>query len=123
VVGIHIKIVGNAEPLRQRADVRSAEYQVSAARARVGQARAARWPDFSIGGSLGLSSLALASLTDGASAATSLLASVALPIFDAGEESVREPNGSETLIPFIVMALARALATRERMTAGYPAIG
>jgi hypothetical protein len=27
------------------------------------------------------------------------------------------------VIPFIVMALARALAARERMTAGYPAIG
>ncbi|MFZ4602077.1 MAG: efflux transporter outer membrane subunit [Caulobacterales bacterium] len=73
-----------AETLRQRADVRSAEYQVSAARARVGQARSARWPDFSIGGSLGLSSLALASMTDGASVVTALLASVRLPIFDAG---------------------------------------
>ena len=35
-----------AETLRQRADVRSAEYQVAAARARVSQAEAARWPIF-----------------------------------------------------------------------------
>ena len=43
-----------AETLRQRPDVRAAELQVSAARARVAQADAARWPSFNLGGSLGL---------------------------------------------------------------------
>ena len=73
-----------AETLRQRADVRSAEYQVAAARARVSQAEAARWPSFAIGGSLGLSSLTLGALTNGASVVSTLLASVNLPIFDGG---------------------------------------
>jgi multidrug efflux system outer membrane protein len=73
-----------AETLRQRADVRAAEYQVSAAAARVSQAEAARLPGFSIGGSLGLSALTLGALTDGASVVASLLGSVSWPIFDGG---------------------------------------
>jgi NodT family efflux transporter outer membrane factor (OMF) lipoprotein len=73
-----------AETLRQRADVRAAEYQVSAAWARVAQADAARWPDFRLGGSLGLSALTLGTLTNGASVVNSILAGVSMPIFDGG---------------------------------------
>ena len=73
-----------ADTLRQRADVRAAEYQVAAALARVGQAQAQRWPSFAIGGSLGLSALSAAALTNGASVLGSLLASVSLPVFDGG---------------------------------------
>ncbi len=73
-----------ADTLRQRADVRAAEYQVAAALARVGQAEAQRWPSFSIGGSLGLSAVSAAALTHGASVLGSLLASVSLPVFDGG---------------------------------------
>ena len=73
-----------AETLRQRADVRAAEYRMAAALAQVRQARAARLPNFSIGGSIGLSSLTFRSLTDSASVASSLLAGVTLPIFNAG---------------------------------------
>lgn len=73
-----------AETLRQRADVRAAEYRIAAAFAAVRQSRAARLPNFSIGGSLGLSALTWAALTDGASVVSSLLAGVTLPIFDAG---------------------------------------
>ena len=73
-----------AETLRRRADVRSAEYQVVAARARVSQADAARWPSFAIGGSLGLNALTFGALTNGASVVSALLASVSLPIFDGG---------------------------------------
>jgi NodT family efflux transporter outer membrane factor (OMF) lipoprotein len=73
-----------AETLRQRPDVRAAELQVSAAAARVSQADAARLPNFNLGGSLGLSALTLGSLTSGAAVVTSLLASVSLPVFDAG---------------------------------------
>ena len=72
-----------AQTLRQRPDVRAAEAQVLAAQARVSQAYAARYPNFRLGGSLGLSALALGSL--GSSAlATSLLASVSLPLWDGG---------------------------------------
>jgi outer membrane protein TolC len=73
-----------AETLRQRADVRSAEHQVSAALARVAAADAARYPSFQLSGSLGLSALTLGTLTDGASVLRSVLASVSAPLFDGG---------------------------------------
>jgi len=73
-----------AETLRQRADVRAAEFQVTAALAQVGQAEAERWPGFSIGGSLGLSAASVGALTRGASVLSSLLAGISLPVFDAG---------------------------------------
>jgi len=73
-----------ADTLRQRADVRAAELQVAAALARVNQADAQRLPSFQIGGSLGLSALTLAGLTNAASLTSALLASVSLPIFDGG---------------------------------------
>ncbi|CAN5530707.1 efflux transporter outer membrane subunit [soil metagenome] len=74
-----------AQTLRQRPDVRAAEHRVSAALARVSQADAARYPSFSISGSLGLSALTLGSLTGGgASVANALLGSVSVPLFDGG---------------------------------------
>jgi NodT family efflux transporter outer membrane factor (OMF) lipoprotein len=72
------------DTLRQRPDVRAAEHQVTAALARVAQANAARLPRFNLGGSLGLSALALGSLTNGASVVSALLASVSMPVFDGG---------------------------------------
>jgi NodT family efflux transporter outer membrane factor (OMF) lipoprotein len=66
-----------AETLRQRPDVRASEYAVQAARARVGQAQAQRWPSFSLGGTLG-------ALTGSAALAGSLAAGVTLPLFDGG---------------------------------------
>jgi len=73
-----------AATLRQRPDVRAAEHQVSAARARIDQAQAARLPGFSIGGSLGLSATTLGTLTHGASVVNTLLGSVTVPLFDGG---------------------------------------
>lgn len=73
-----------AQTLRQRADVRAAEYQVAAALARVDQARAQRWPSFAIGGSLGLSAATVGALGGGGAVLGSLLASVTLPVFDGG---------------------------------------
>jgi NodT family efflux transporter outer membrane factor (OMF) lipoprotein len=73
-----------AETLRQRPDVRAAEFQVSAAAARVSQADAARLPNFKLGGNLGLSALTLGALTDGASLVAGVLASLSMPVFDAG---------------------------------------
>lgn len=73
-----------AETLRQRADVRAAEFEVAAALARVGQAQAQRWPSFAIGGSVGLSAATLGALSQGGAALGSVLASVTLPVFDGG---------------------------------------
>ena len=73
-----------AQTLRQRADVRAAERRVAAALAQVGQARAQRWPSFSIGGTLGLTGATVSALGDGGAALGSVLASVALPLIDGG---------------------------------------
>ena len=73
-----------AQTLRQRADVRAAEHQVSAALARVGQAQAQRWPSFAIGGSLGLNAATVGALGNSSAVLGSLLASVALPVLDGG---------------------------------------
>jgi outer membrane protein TolC len=73
-----------AQTLRQRPDLRSAEHRISAALARVSVAEAARYPSFSISGSLGLDALTLAGLGNGAAVASSLLASVSVPLFDGG---------------------------------------
>ncbi|NVO05000.1 MAG: TolC family protein, partial [Rhodoferax sp.] len=73
-----------AETLRQRPDVRAAEYQITAAAARVSEADAARLPRFTLGGSIGLNALGLAGLSNGATAVSGLLASVSLPLFNGG---------------------------------------
>jgi len=78
-----------ADTLRQRPDVRAAEFQVMAAIVRVSQANAARMPNFKLSGSLGLSALTLGSLGSGASVVSALLAGVSMPIFDGGAGSAQ----------------------------------
>ena len=73
-----------ANALRQRADVRAAEHRIQAALSRVNAAEAARYPGFNLGGSLSLSALTLAGLTNGATLAGSVLGSLSVPLFDAG---------------------------------------
>jgi NodT family efflux transporter outer membrane factor (OMF) lipoprotein len=73
-----------AQTLRQRADVRAAEHRIRAALARISAAEAARYPSFSINGSLGLSALTLAGLANGAVVGKTLLGSVSVPLFDGG---------------------------------------
>jgi multidrug efflux system outer membrane protein len=73
-----------AETLRQRADIRAAEFQVTAAAARVDQAVANRLPKFNLSGSLGLNALTLSSLSSGSSVVGAILANISLPLFDGG---------------------------------------
>ncbi|MDP3230325.1 MAG: efflux transporter outer membrane subunit [Acidovorax sp.] len=73
-----------AETLRQRPDVRAAEQRIAAALARVSQADAARYPRFSIGGSLGLRALTLGALSGGSAVTSALLGSVSIPLLDGG---------------------------------------
>jgi NodT family efflux transporter outer membrane factor (OMF) lipoprotein len=73
-----------AEVLRQRPDVQAAEQRLVAAAARVEQTDAGRLPSLSLGGSIGLSALTLSGLSGGGAGLASLLASVSLPVFDAG---------------------------------------
>ncbi len=73
-----------AQTLRQRPDVRVAEHRIQAALARVSAADAARYPGFSISGSLGLNALTLGALSNGASVVSALLGSISVPLFDGG---------------------------------------
>nr|WP_315489084.1 efflux transporter outer membrane subunit [uncultured Rhodoferax sp.] len=73
-----------AQTLRQRPDIRAAEFRIAAALSQVAQADAARYPSFQISGSLGLRALTLGTLTHGAALMQSLLAGVSVPLFDGG---------------------------------------
>ena len=73
-----------AQTLRQRPDVRAAEHRISASLARVSVADAARYPSFSISGSVGLNALTIGALSNGASVVSALLGSVSVPLFDGG---------------------------------------
>ena len=73
-----------ADTLRQRPDVRAAERSLAAETARVGVADAARYPAFSLSGSIGLEALTFGALGDGSAGTAALLAGFTAPIFDAG---------------------------------------
>lgn len=73
-----------ADMLRQRPDVRAAERTLAAETARVGVAEAARYPSFTISGSIGLEALTLGSLGTSGAATSSLIGGITAPVFDAG---------------------------------------
>ena len=73
-----------ADTLLQRPDVQAAERKLAAETARVGQAKAARYPGFSLSGSIGLEALTLGGLGTSGAVTRSLLANVAGVIFDGG---------------------------------------
>jgi multidrug efflux system outer membrane protein len=85
-----------ADTLRQRPDVRAAEHRVAAAVARLAQANAARWPDFRLGGSMGLSGVTLSALSSGATLAGTVLAGMSMSLFDGGalRAQVRAQQGA-----------------------------
>jgi NodT family efflux transporter outer membrane factor (OMF) lipoprotein len=84
VVNAQVAEMIPANSLRQRADVRAAEARITAALAAVDAAVAARKPSFRLGGSLGLTALTLAGLSNGATLATQVLGSVSVPVLDGG---------------------------------------
>ncbi len=73
-----------ADALRQRPDVRAAERQLVAAIARVGEAKAARFPTFRLSGTLSASGPSLGDLLGAETVARSLLGSLTAPIFYRG---------------------------------------
>lgn len=73
-----------ADVLRQRPDVRAGERRLAAQTARLGEAQAARYPSFSLSGSVGVEALRLGALGNSGAVARSLLAGVTAPIFDSG---------------------------------------
>ena len=74
-----------ADMIRQRPDIRMAEYAVVASNLRVGISQAALYPSLSLSGSLGLSSASLSDLLDPAEIAKSLIASLTAPLFNGGK--------------------------------------
>ena len=119
-----------AEVLRQRPDVQAAEQQWLAATARVEQADAARLPSLQLGGSIGLNAITLGTLGSGAGIA-SLLASVSVPVFDAGrlqaqvrqQEAARDEAAASyratvlAALQEVEDALVSLNATREQLAA------
>lgn len=73
-----------SDVLRQRPDIRSAERQVAAARARLKSAKADLYPKFSILGSVGLASISAGNFFNPASTLWSIGPSISWPIFDGG---------------------------------------
>jgi NodT family efflux transporter outer membrane factor (OMF) lipoprotein len=73
-----------ADALRQRPDVRAAERQLVAAIARVGEAKAARFPTLRLSGTLGASAAKVGDLVSLDTVARSLLGSLTAPIFYRG---------------------------------------
>lgn len=73
-----------ADTLRQRPDVRQQAQRVLAAVANLSSQERANFPSLRINGALGLSALTIGALTNGASVAASIAASLSAPIFDAG---------------------------------------
>lgn len=73
-----------ADTLRRRPDVRSAERRLAAETARVGVAEAARYPSFTLSGTIGLEALTLSAIGNSGSATHSLLAGITAPLFNAG---------------------------------------
>ncbi len=78
-----------AQALRQRPDVLAAERRLAAETARIGQQEAARYPSFSLSGSIGLAALSWSTFGAGGQIARSLGASISGPVWDAGSRAAR----------------------------------
>jgi multidrug efflux system outer membrane protein len=70
--------------LRQRPDIQQAEYNLKAANANIGAARAAFFPRITLTGSAGTASSELSGLFDSGSESWSFSPSISLPIFSGG---------------------------------------
>jgi NodT family efflux transporter outer membrane factor (OMF) lipoprotein len=77
-----------AEAMRRRPDVRSAERKLAAQTAEIGAAEAARYPSFSLLGSIGVESLEFANLYSASARAAQGAAKAAWTLFDGG--SIRQ---------------------------------
>jgi len=86
-----------ADVLRQRPDVRTAGYQVLAAAASTRATEATKYPSLNLSGSLGLDTISSSKLFDPESAAASMAANIASPIFDAGriKANIKAARASE----------------------------
>lgn len=85
-----------ADMLRRRPDIRSAERQLASQTAQIGVAQAARYPSFSLTGSIGLESLAFSSLYSAGAKTAQAAGSAAWTLFDGG--SLRQAVAVQTAL-------------------------
>ena len=83
-VGSAIVVGVPADVIRRRPDIRQAERELAASTARVGVAEAARYPSFTLSGSVGVEALSLGDLFTAPERVWSLGPTLKLPLFDAG---------------------------------------
>jgi len=102
---VEIAIGVPADALRRRPDVRGAERRLAAQTARIGVAVAARYPDLTLIGSVGLESLTSRQLFSSNTLVTNAVADLGLVLFDAGR--IRQNIEIQTA------AQAQALASYE----------
>ncbi|GJJ03348.1 RND efflux system, hypothetical protein, NodT [Duganella rhizosphaerae] len=102
-----------AATLRQRADVRAAEFQLEAARARVGQADAARYPVFRLDGTLGLSGMGLGA--SGGALLRSLLGAVTGNLLDGGASQAQLASQRGALAQAQAIHLATLLGALQEV--------
>ena len=104
-----------AEALRRRPDIRKAERELAAQTARIGEAKADRYPKFNLLGSIGLESLAAGDLLEWSSRVWRLGPGVSWKIFDAG--SIRQNIAVQTAIQeqYLIAYEARVLSALEEV--------
>ena len=99
-----------ADVLRQRPDVREAERKLAAQTAQIGVATAARYPEFTLSGSIGLEALAIGDLyTAGARTAQGLL-DAGMILFDGGQ--IRQKIAIQTALQEEALAAYEAAVLR-----------
>jgi NodT family efflux transporter outer membrane factor (OMF) lipoprotein len=110
--------------LRNRPDLQAGEYRLAAAKSDVAVAAAARFPKFSITGTLGLFALGLGDVFDSSSTTASLGAGIAGPLFDFGgikaDIKANEANAREAFENYRG-SVYQALGEVESALAGYTA--
>lgn len=99
-----------ADVLRQRPDVQAAERRVAAETARIGQSAAARYPDLTLSGSIGLEALTLGALGATSAVAHSIVAGVSGVLFDGGRIA-RQVEAQEAVRDQAALAYEKAVLT------------
>jgi NodT family efflux transporter outer membrane factor (OMF) lipoprotein len=111
-----------AETLRQRPDVRSAERQIEAAWARLGVAKAARYPSFGLTGSLDARSTDVADIFNANSVIANLVSGLTAPIFESGRIreniAIREAQYEQAALAYQSTVL-EALSEVEQALSAY----
>ncbi len=111
-----------ADVLRQRPDVRRAERKLAAQTAKIGAAKAARYPSFKLIGNIGVESLTLGDLYSGGTKTAQAMADAAFTLFDFGRirKNIEIQTAlQEEALAFYEAAILTALEDVENALAAY----